>query len=290
MNTSKSLWIRIAGLGVLSIALTLCLIMIVSANGKKKIPEPKNRPDIREDAVWDEELGMYISGDLVKDENGEYILKPDAQDDEPMIDFEEEWRMKHVSSEDPIDQAILLSLKLSQENPDNPLLSARTPQRSEAILTAMRTIPIEVYPDVWERCCTEVAYRAQKLAGMEQFLNISLEYGLYDPWAQEQWYLRFTEMKASLPAGEVTKEDALRYGNLLLPLLEERLKSGNLGSGEWTVLQTMIPEASEQFDFPEKTVSSRKEALDWFAAYENLTNAIRQIIANDYDWTPRSGN
>ena len=195
-----------------------------------------------------------------------------------------------VTSEDPIDQAILLSLKLIQENPDNPLLSAVTPQRSEAILTAMRTIPIEVYPEVWERCCTEVAYRAQKLAGMEQFLNISMEYGLYDPWAQEQWYLRFTEMKASLPAGEVTGADQLRYGNLLLPLLEERLRGGSLREGEWTVLQALILEASEQFDFPEKSATTQKEALNWFEAHKNLTNAIRQIIANDYVWTPRSGN
>jgi beta-lactamase regulating signal transducer with metallopeptidase domain len=195
-------------------------------------------------------------------------------------------RSQGESSEDPIDQAIQLSIKLSQENPANPLMSARTPQRSEAVLTAMKTIPIDAFPEVWERCCTEAAYRAQKLTAMEQFLQISLEYGLYDPWAQEQWYLRFTEMKASLPERELTGEDRLRYGNLLLPLLEDRLRGGSLGEGEWTVLQAMIGQASLQFDFPEKSVATRKEALDWFSAHENLTEAIRRIIEKDYSWIP----
>lgn len=190
------------------------------------------------------------------------------------------------STEDPIDQAIQLSRELYKENPENGLWSAVTPQRSEAILTAMRTIPIESFPEVWRRCCKEDDDRAQLLAAMEQFLQISLEYGLYDHWAQGQWYLRFMEMKASLPAEEVTEEDRLRYGNLLLPLLEDRLRGGSLGEGEWTVLQAMVTQASGQFDFPEKSVATRKEALDWFAAHENLTDAIRQIIEKDYSWIP----
>ena len=238
---------------------------IITTETMGMFPEPESRPEgLREDAYWDSELGMYINGYYTKSENGNFILKSNNSNTE-------------------------LSIKLSNSELEESFLSSVTPQSSSEIRQAMNTIPIEFYPELWERCCTEVAFRAQKLTGIEQFLDIALHYGLYDLWAQDNlWKPDFLERKNGVPERELTKADYERYGNLLLPGLRDKLRKGFLTEGEWSLLKEMIANINQQFAFQEAAPSSEQEALEWMEKHHDLTTAIQRIIESDYEWVNSS--
>lgn len=258
-----------------------------TGTGKETFPEPEVRPaQLREDAYWDAELGMYISGDFIKNENGEYKLKTEAVINGDTTDYNAIWLSQSCNLEDPIDQAILLSIEMNNKEQEQPsYFSSITPQQSTAILQAMKTIPIECYPELWRRCCEEIAFRAQKLTAMEQFLGISLNYGLYDLWAQDHlWAKDFVALKNNVPDHAFTQEDREKYGNLLLPSLRERLFSGSLTEEEWILLRELIEQASSQFEFRKGDLSTEKNAKEWMEDHKSLINAIQDIIESDYCW------
>lgn len=262
---------------------------------KATIPEPETRPEgLRADAYWDSELGMYISGDFEKNAEGVYELKKEylysnMSEDVGRIDPNERWLTTEYNDQNPIDRAIMLSVELGKEEQPNMFLSAVSPQSSEAIIKAMKTIPIEYYPELWERCCTEVAFRAQKLTAMEQFLGISLHVGLYDLWAQDNiWKNEFLTRKNNLPENELTEAAFETYGNLLLPTLREKLENETLSFAEWDLLKGMISKLNNQFGFSEETPASEQEAKKWMENHNNLIDAIRIIIDSNYSWVNSS--
>ena len=263
---------------------------IITTETMGMFPEPESRPEgLREDAYWDSELGMYINGNYTKSENGNFILKSNNSNTEQAVDYNTSWFVEVYDPNNPIDQAIILSIKLSNSELEESFLSSVTPQSSSGIRQAMNTIPIEFYPELWERCCTEVAFRAQKLTGIEQFLDIALHYGLYDLWAQDNlWKPDFLERKNGVPERELTKADYERYGNLLLPGLRDKLRKGFLTEGEWSLLKEMIANINQQFAFQEAAPSSEQEALEWMEKHHDLTTAIQRTIESDYEWVNSS--
>lgn len=199
------------------------------------------------------------------------------------LNIEEKWLGEHKDPSDPIDLAIFrlaeLTDKYRADDPYSRLYSSASPRRSRAIVEASREIPASSYPALWERACTEPAFRPFKLVALERFLGIELtEYGLYDALAQHMWYEDFTAMKNSLPEGEFTAADMAKYGNLLLPALYEKAKSDTLTPGEASLLTEQI---NARFDEKLTTVG---EAVSWMEENAPVLDAIRSIIASDHEW------
>lgn len=290
-NRSKLLTICGILLGVASIAV-LCvplLLKTTQAQSKKQYPEPRVRPDISEDAVWDSELGMYISGDYVKNAEGKYELNPDVFISDKEESPEEKWLNSHADSQNEIDLAILYSVELAMEEPPS-VFSAISPRSSESILTAMRTLSPSSYPEVWERICTEPAFRPQKIVALEQFLNISFDaLGLYDASAQRKWFDAFNDLKSQVSTRSnepISKADAAQFGNLLLPTLMQKTRDHTLHESELEPMNALIEAINRQFypDMEQKSFDTIKSASEWFDAHTSTIEAITQIIQSNYEW------
>ena len=221
-------------------------------------PEPDTRPDIRSDAVWDSELGMYVSQDLVKNADGEYEINPDVFIDDDCYDPEGEWNIAHMDSMDEVDRAIALSVQLSilhmNDTPEKRLSSCPDAMSDEDILFAMRRIPVEFYPQIWERICLERAYRPQKIVALLKFTGITTRWGLYDQWAQKQWYMEFNLLRSEIKElrnTHITEEDEEKYGNMLLPILFIKTQKTNLSADEIVILENRINNV-EAWLYPEK--------------------------------------
>ena len=279
MRSKTGLFLKISLCLVLIAALSFNIVHMVQA--KKSVPfdEPEVRPDIRADATWDGELGLYVSSEIVKNEEGEYVIAPEILDAEERPDYEAEWLATHTDSEDPVDKAILYSLDLIAKEPVNPLSSAIVPQLSDAIVTAAKTIPVEKLPELWEKCCEEPAYRAQKLTAMEVFTGLSFKLGLYDPWAQEQWFIRFSNLVKKLPLGEITKKDADTYSNLLLPLLADKFEAGTISEDELVILEELVKGINTAFDLDETS-----DIGNWLKVNASWTEALRSLPGTEFSW------
>lgn len=291
---SKSKVLTLCGIficSVLTVALSISLFSaITSAQNKEHYPEPDVRPNIREDAVWDSELGMYVSGDYIKKADGTYELKSDIFVSDKATSPEEEWLISHSNSKNEIDMAIMYSLELSSKEPPT-LLSAISPRSSDAILTAMSTLSVSSYPEVWERVCLEPAYRAQKIVALEMFLDVSFDdLGLYDSWAQHEWYNSFNklknELKDNVSRKQITDKEVEQYGNLLLPLLMQKAKDKTILETELNVLEGLIKNISAQLNTDHNTpsIKTSKDAVDWFDEHMQLVDAIDKIIESNYEW------
>ena len=187
---------------------------------------------------------------------------------------EETLEVLHVS-DDPIDQAAYI-VATHPSNNEVSIYSCIPCRTNKAILAGVEVIPVSCLPELWERACREPASRPLKLVTLEKMLGFEIDdLGLFDPWAQGQWYLRFMERKNDLPKGEVTEEDALRYGRLLLPMLEERLDNGALTASEAEIMASLLGAESADEAALRTGLSENSELMD----------GIEWIIAHDFDWT-----
>ena len=271
-------------LGMLGLLLLASVLIVTLTVPKVKaddsfIPEPDPRPEgVPDYIVWDSVKGEYVRKGYTREEQaeadaqaleyaGQHMADPDPADE----------RLAELGrSDDPIDRAIYICATYPEEVS---IYSSTGPNDSEAVLAGIREIPISAYPAVWERACTEPAGRALKLAALEKFLGISSKWGLFDVWAQEQWYNDFTKLKHSLPTGEATGEDAARFGRLLIPQLKSRLEDGTLTEAETAILAGLLGE----------NVPTDAEGLG--AALDKnaeTVSAIEEILANDYGWVKQS--
>lgn len=269
------------------VCLLLILILSVSLASAREnkgeiYPEPIVRPNIRSDAVWDSQLGMYVSGDLIKGEDGRYYLNPALFYSERDDASEELWKADHSNSTDVIDRAILKALESPVDT--NPLLSAVSPHDSAGLMAAMGEIPASAYGEVWKRICTENVYRPQKIAALESFLGIDLGFGLYDQLGQKLWWEEFTALKKQIPE-DVNKENAETYGALLLLPLQK--KAETLKEAETEAL-TIILEKMKEYPscgIKELPASDPTAAVKWLKAQTALISVIKEIADTDYNWT-----
>ena len=215
------------------------------------------------------------------------VSRRSAVDSSGFTSPEAQWVEAHRDSDDPIDRAILASVTAAAQEPAS-LHSALDPRTSDPIRTAMQTLPVSAYPALWERACREPAYRPQKLTALEGFLAVPLnDLGLYDALAQRLWYERFTALKNDLPHGEMTAEDPARYGNLLLPLLADRLRGGFLTDAEEGIFRALVQGLGDNGYIPAEAtapVPDRAALLDWTDRNAPLLDAIRAIIEAEYEW------
>jgi hypothetical protein len=272
---------------IITIALTGNLLStMTSAQVNQYYPEPSIRPQIREDAVWDTALGMYISGDYIKGTDGKYQLNPDIFFSGKIVSPEEQWLLSHSSSNNEIDMAIIYSIELiSKEEPN--IYSAISPRSSGSIITAMKNLSVSSYPEIWERVCLEPAYRAQKIIALEMFLNISFDdLGLYDSWAQRVWYESFNELKNNISNSQITAKEAKQYGNLLLPMLSQKAHNATIVEAELNIFKELISDLSTQFNYNlgNLSIESSKDALEWTSEHTIVVDAIEKIIESNYEW------
>lgn len=274
----------------LIVALSVQFVSTIAyAQSKKQYQEPSVRPDIREDAVWDSDLGMYISGDYIKNTEGKYELNPDSFVCDTAESPEEKWWLLHADSKNEIDLAIKYSVELaSKEAPT--IYSSISPRSSEAILTAMSALSPSCYPEVWERICIEPAYRAQKIVALEQFLGVFFDdLGLYDHLAQRKWFDSFNALRQEISDQsfeQISKADYAQYGNLLLPMLAQKAMDNTLHESELKVLGEMIENMNKQFhpSLENASITSTKAASEWFDAHLSTIEAISEIIQSNYTW------
>ena len=275
---------------VLIVSLTFQLISVgAKAQPKAEYPEPAVRPDIREDAVWDSELGMYVSSDFKKEEAEKLKKDPDGLNSDSVESPEEIWLKNHADSQNEIDLCIKRSVELASEAEPS-LFSSASPRASEAILTAMSALSPASYPEVWERLCKEPVFRPQKLVALEQFLSIEFrDLGLYDALAQRLWFDSFNALRkdvSGLSSDAITKEDLAKYGNLLLPALSKKAADQTLQASELGVLNELIANMNHRFHQNMEPVSlaSKEAAADWFKAHKDTVDAIEKILQNDFTW------
>lgn len=265
---------------------------VIQAEQKQQYDEPDVRPDIRDDAVWDSYLGMYVSPDLTKDENGEYAINNEVFIDLGEIDFGDEWLKEHSDSDNIIDKAILLSREYCSEyyesNPLAGLYSSQDPHIDECILKAMRMVPVEDYPELWRRVCEERAFRYQKMLFLEKVIGIDLKLGFADQWAQHRWYELFTELKSNIKnlSGIITEDQVDQYGTLLLPNLQNKVKNECADEKEIAVMNAIVQKLNE-WASPEKgpeKIETYEDMARWFDKNANIVDSIRAIISDDYPW------
>ncbi len=273
--------------------LSASLVSVFAAqNEKLYYPEPDVRPDIRADAYWDSELGMYVSGDYRKNASGVYVLNRDnagSLSDEVIQSPEQKWLKEHAESENEIDRAILASVARAMNEPPT-LLSSFSPRDSDAIRESMSCLSVSSYPELWERICTEPAYRAQKIVAMENFLNISFDdLGLYDATAQKQWYDSFMALKTELASKDsaVTVQDAEKYGNLLLPMLARKADTATLSDAEQAVLASLTDGIAEKgfvASASQGALHSENDISVWASDGAELIAVIDEILSQNWEW------
>lgn len=287
--------------GIFAAFLLSAVFFYASASEREKLyySEPDVRPSVPEDAVWDSELGMYISGDFTKDDSGKYVVREEKfySDQEDSVSPEQAWRSSHNKSTNEIDMAIWQSINTKETDPSLLLWSSISPRDYKSVMDAMHTLHVSSLPELWERVCTEPAYRPLKLVALEEMMNLPLDYGLYDSMAQKMWYDTFLERKNSIPAENISMKDVEIYGNLLLPILAEKLKSDTITKDEMSVFVKTIQEASntgfvQTLEFEEKADGqnileaqvSKKKLSGWVSQNEELIHAINEVINSSWQW------
>lgn len=270
----------VVGATICAITIITTVTLVFAAIGHNFFAEPKNRPNINKNAIWDSELGMYISGDFEKDSKSRLIQKEeitDMYDGAVVTSPEQEWIAKHSDSKDPIDLAILKAVSLeSQSKPS--LLSSIQVENAEGVQEAIKDLTPEQLPELWRRACEEPAFRAFKLEAMEKLLGISFNVGLYDKNSQKSWYESFRTLKKELKQKAFQKEtDYTKYGLLALPVLSEaKADSGDdVGKAMKEVLQKQGIASS----------LSDTELEGWIDSNSDCINAVSQVIDAEYDWT-----
>lgn len=274
---------------ILVVTLSCQLFPVAHALEKIFYPEPDVRPNITENATWDSELGMYVSNYYKKNASGKYELNTDVFFNDKDISSEEQWLLNHADSKDEIDMAIIYSVELAMKEPPT-IFSAISPRNSDAILTAMGTLPVSSYPEVWKRLCAEPAYRAQKIVALENFLCICFaDLGLYDPWAQREWYNSLIELKKDLINSSfdiVSETEIEKYGYLLLPILMEKTQSNKLSEGELKLFAKLIHENEKWVRMNNvSNIGSLEDVIKWFDIDgKDIMDSVVEILNNDYTW------
>lgn len=207
---------------------------------------------------------------------------------------EQAWRSSHSKSTNEIDMAIWQSINTRETDPSLLLRSSISPRDYKSVMDAVRTLRVSSLPEL---CCTEPAYRPLKLVALEEMMNLPLDYGLYDSMAQKMWYDTFLERKNSIPAENISMKDVEIYGNLLLPILAEKLKSDTITKEEVSVFVKTIQEASDTgfvqtLEFEEKAEGenileaqvSKKQLSSWVSQNEELIHAINEVINSSWQW------
>lgn len=282
-----------ASLAVLILLSTMLFSTAASSQEKETpyYPEPSVRPDIRDDAVWDTELGMYISGDYVKDDSGKYVLdieKFNKNDPTEVKSPEEEWLVSHENSKNAIDIAILKSVELSL-NKKPSFSSTISPRDSDVLLKSINSIPATSLPELWKRACLEPAFRPLKLVALEKILDISFsDLGLYDSLAQKIWYESFIDLKTNLLSTELSAKNVADYGNLLIPKMVEKFEAGELKENELTCFASIINNIDKNEFINISPMSKPVEAKDdiraWISQNSDFIAAINEVIKNNWDW------
>lgn len=274
---------------ILVVTLSFQIFPMVHALEKNFYPEPDVRPNITENATWDSELGMYVSNDYKKNSSGNYELNADIFINDKDISIEEQWLLNHADSKDEIDMAIIYSVESAMKEAPT-IFSAISPRNSDSILTAMSTLPVSSYPEVWKRLCTEPAYRSQKIVALENFLCLSFaDLGLYDPWAQREWYNTFNELKKDLINSSfdiVSQAEIEKYGYLLLPILMEKTKSDKLSESELKLFTELVHENEEWVRMKNvSSIGSLEDIIKWYdMGGKDIMDSVIQILNNDYVW------
>jgi hypothetical protein len=252
--------------------------IVLAANGHF-FAEPEKRPDISKNAIWDSELGMYTNGDYEKDSNGNLILKEEAADEigsEDPASPEQQWISQHNDSKDPIDLAIMKSIRLASEKKPS-ILSSIQVSDSEEIQEAIGDLTLDQLPELWRRACEEPAFRPLKLAAIEKLLGISFDLGLYDKNSQNSWYHNFNALKKELYQGTYQyHKDYSKYGLLALPVLTEGIEGGKNDSLQITK-DILI---NNDIVSP----SSDTELQEWIEVNISYVNDISTVIDTDYEW------
>ena len=266
--------------------MSITIIASIYAKEDGRIPEPKIRPDISVNAKWDDKLGMYISDDYIKDENGEYIINIDKfteHDPDTLFSPEQEWLKKRGDSKDLIDMAILKTVELSSAEPPSLswILSAIGPHDQKFMVDTMSELDICLLPTIWERTCTEVAFRSQKLLAMELLLGIRWDYGLYDSFAQKLWYECFIEtQKEIIEATDVN--NITRHGILALPKLVNEYKSGNRQSIE--AIHTVMDSNSTLVYLNRSDADGKINVDTWIRDNEDIIIVLNEVLLSNHIW------
>ena len=287
-NTKKSLYI----LGIFSCLLIIGVLfssLHAQATNTKKdlIPEPSVRPNVPQNAIWDSELGLYISGSFEKNSEGEYV--PIIKEYDFNIDSttEEKWLEEKSKSKDPIDLAIIRGMdacKNDAELDDMRVLSC-IPQRVFDLLgQEMFKIPEEDIFTLWERICTEPEYRFNKIVGLEAWLKISAEVCPTAEWSQKVWYDDFLALKNNIP-DMISKSNLEKYGLLLLPEISKKAQQKMFSLSDEKLILDFIETLPFANDSSLKGNSSKDDIRNWLLAHEKLVNSIQKIIENDFSWT-----
>ena len=266
---------------------SVVILTTISIGDQKGIPEPKVRPDVPADAVWDSELGMYISGDYVKDENGNYVLdmeKFTQSDPDVIYDPEGEWYNKHKNSDDPIDQAILKSLASDEEGP--PLFrSAISPYDYEETVSIMGSLDFKLLPELWKRTCTEPAYRPQKLLAMELLLGEKWEFGLFDHTAQKLWYEHFTTMQKEI-LNTKDPEKLTQYGILSLPVLAAEYQDGEKAAVDsiQRIVNKNEVKSKKDIMLNDTTALDATNLDTWLMKNDEKISTLKELLNCSYEW------
>ena len=272
----------------LTILLSAQLLNSSFASSKKLYKEPAERPNIRADAIWDEELGMYVSPEYIREKEQSSILMTDFDEEE--YDPETTWLLNHKTSENEIDKAIVKSVELAQKQ-EPTILSAISPRREDPITSTMRGFSAASYSELWKRICTEPAYRPQKLVAMEFFTGIVFEdLGLYDSLAQHMWFERFNELRPEIidkDFSSFSSGDIKKYGIFLLPVVYEKCKNQDVTEDDILIINEMISGFEDGFykGYVSSKIETSIELEEWFDEHADLLDAVNTILKSDYGWS-----
>lgn len=259
------------------------IIIPISASGIR-YAEPENRPDIPESAVWDEELGMYVSDDLVKNDSGEYEINWDKFTTDmkygtyaggEVLSADDYWYENHKDSQEPVDRVILESIELLGKMPANTGTSSfpEDPFNNTVITSSMKKLDYTSIPELWKRICTEPGCRIQKIVGLELLLSIRIQNNLCNNDNREGWYHQFLELKKEVSSASLDALTVENYGYLAVPVLVDRYENGKSSEAEAALLAAV-----------NEVTPAVGDAKKWLSENRDFITAVRNVLTTDYAW------
>lgn len=263
---------------IVFVLLTVFLLALPGFAERSFYPEPNVRPDIPDSAVWDDELGMYISDDLVKNDNGEYVLnyeKYTEYNSGEIIDRTADWLRLNADTTNVLDKKIVEAANATSG--ESTFYNSYTCRDSEEITEILKTIPVQYLPDLWKSVCEEPGCRPIKLYAMELLLSIEFPYGISDKHGQKFWYDEFNELRKAVQTESVQTLDLDYCGALTLPGVVEAYQSSNSNTTE-EELVTVVEKIQPQI------TRATFDANAWIEQNAELLEAVKTVLEMDYEW------
>lgn len=214
--------------------LFLFTISICSAS-TVKFPEPKDNNNVPDYAVWDTELGMYISTDVYKDPaSGKLFdkkLKPQKYEGtEKFVDPLDTWIQSHKDSTSKVDNALINYYEEHRSKPVNNSLKSFYDPKEDPYLYNIIQLGYDYLPELFAKIANDEdsAVACTIMAAIEELTKTKNGLIAYDKDSKKLWTDEFKYKKnKAANISQYSSDTIAELGMLAIPYLCDEIDNGN---------------------------------------------------------------